>query len=100
MRRGRLAQLAIEGLPPEEHSDSKESQEDNPMDQISGIDKSSSEPQDEFKPRHNPGRHASSVDARRQKMSEGGDPRPVQLREREKSEVEFDLDLFNPEDEG
>jgi hypothetical protein len=70
------------------------------MDQISGTDKLSLEPQEEFKLQHNPGQCALNVDVRRRKMSEGSDLHPVRLREREKSEVEFDLDLFNLRDEG
>jgi hypothetical protein len=76
MRRGRLAQLAVDGLP--EIAFEKETEEQ--------------------KPRRNPGRRASSVEARRRKMSEAGEPKPIQVREKER-EVEFELDLFNPDEE-
>lgn len=80
MRRGRLAQLAVEGLA----EPSTEPNKDTEM--------------EEAKPRRNPGRRATSVEARRRKMSEGGEPKPIQAREKEK-EVDFELDLFNPDDE-
>src|SRR5947207_15909462 len=83
MRRGRLARLALEGLP--EHVEERVAKQDIEME----------EPKI---PRRNPGRRATSVEARRRKMSEGGDPKPVQTREKER-EVDFELDLFNPDEE-
>jgi len=83
MRRGRLAQLAVEGLGPIE-----------PQEEVTKQDTEMEEP----KPRRNPGRRATSVEARRRKMSEGGEPKPVQPREKER-EVEFELDLFNPDED-
>ena len=53
---------------------------------------------EEPKPRLNPGRRATSVEARRRKMSAGGEPKPIQPREKER-EVEFELDLFNPDED-
>ena len=85
MRRGRLAQLAVEGLPTVQPTPPP-------------LDKSPEELPEEIKPRRNPGRRATSVEARRRKMSEGGEPKPVQVSHRER-DVEFELDLFNPEEE-
>jgi Vitamin-D-receptor interacting Mediator subunit 4 len=73
MRRGRLGQLAAQGLPVP-----PQTVEEPPE-----------------RPRRNPRRRASSVEARRRKLSEGGEPRPIQ-RERE---IDFGLDLFKPEEE-
>jgi hypothetical protein len=79
MRRGRLAQLALQGLPePPKEEDRKDTE------------------MEETKPRRNPGRRATSVEARRRKMSEGGDPKPIQAR---KEEMDLALDLWNPEDD-
>lgn len=78
MRRGRLAQLAVQGLP----EPMKEEEQDTEM--------------EETKPRRNPGRRATSVEARRRKMSEGGDPKPIIPR---KEEMDLALDLWNPEDD-
>jgi hypothetical protein len=81
MRRGRLAQLAVEGLgEPTPEADTQDTEMEEP------------------KPRRNPGRRATSVEARRRKMS--GEPKSLQLREKEKEkEVEFELDLFNPDED-
>ena len=82
MRRGRLAQLAVEGLiEPKLEGEPKDAGAEEPK-----------------APRRNPGRRATSVEARRRKMSEGGEPKSIQLREREK-EVDFELDLFQPDEE-
>jgi len=81
MRRGRLAQLAVKGL-------TEPSPKDEPKDTE----------MEEPKPRRNPGRRATSVEARRRKMSEAGEPKPVQPREKEK-EVDLELDLFNPDED-
>ena len=81
MRRGRLAQLAVEGL-------------GEPTPEAEKQDTEMEEP----KPRRNPGRRATSVEARRRKMSEGGEPKPIHPREKER-EVEFELDLFNPDED-
>jgi hypothetical protein len=62
------------------------------------AEKQDTEMEEPRAPRRNPGRRATSVEARRRKMSEGGEPKPVQIREKEK-EVEFELDLFNPDEE-
>jgi hypothetical protein len=78
MRRGRLAQLAVDGLPE--------------------LAPETQEMTEEQKPRRNPGRRASNAEVRRRKMSEAGEPKPIHLREKER-EVEFELDLFNPEEE-
>jgi hypothetical protein len=87
MRRGKLAQLAVEGLPePELAKDTSEKGEQD------------TEMEEQSRPRRNPGRRATSVESRRRKMSEGGDPKPILLREREK-EVDFGLDLFNPDED-
>ncbi len=83
MRRGRLAQLALDGLPV-------------PVEE--GVVKQDTEMEEPKVPRRNPGRRATSVEARRRKMSEGGEPKPVQTRDKER-EVEFELDLFNPDEE-
>lgn len=87
MRRGRLAQLALEGLVMEP--------EPEPIQEVAKQDTEMEEPK---APRRNPGRRATSVEARRRKMSEGGEPKPVQVRDKER-EVEFELDLFNPDEE-
>lgn len=81
MRRGRLAQLAVEGI---DESAPEAGKPDTEM--------------EEPKPRRNPGRRATSVEARRRKMSEGGEPKPIQPRDKER-EVEFELDLFNPDED-
>ena len=86
MRRGRLAQLALEGL----------ILEPEPVEEA--AEKPDTEMEEPKAPRRNPGRRATSVEARRRKMSEGGDPKPVQIREKER-EVDFELDLFNPDEE-
>ena len=96
MRRGRLAQLAVEGLidpppaitaPP---STSNATQE--------------TEPEEQKAPRRNPGRRATSVEARRRKMSAGGEPKPItaaqqQQQLQKKEEMDFELDLFNPDED-
>jgi hypothetical protein len=51
LRRGRLAQLAVEGLPPTDIEVEVE--------------------EEHTAPRRNPGRRAASVEARRRKMSQG-----------------------------
>lgn len=92
MRRGKLAQIAIEGLPELEVGKTSpvKSEQDTEMDETSP---------EKSRPRRNPGRRATSVESRRRKMSEGGDPKPIALREREKTEVDFGLDLFNPDED-
>ena len=86
MRRGKLAQLAAGGLvfEPEKQEQQPQQNKDTEM--------------EEPKPRRNPGRRATSVEARRRKMSEGGEPKPVQPRDKER-EVELELDLFNPDED-
>jgi hypothetical protein len=85
MRRGKLAQIAVEGLPELiKGTPSKSDTQDTEMEETS-------------RPRRNPGRRATSVESRRRKMSEGGDPKPIATRERES--IDFGLDLFNPDDE-
>jgi len=89
MRRGRLAQLALEGLiePPHPPASTatQETQETEPEEQ---------------RPRRNPGRRATSVEARRRKMSEGGEPRPISVaQQQKKEEMDFELDLFNPDED-
>ena len=94
MRRGRLAQLAVEGLidpppPPPESNATQETQETEPEEQ---------------RPRRNPGRRATSVEARRRKMSAGGEPKPItaaqqQQQLQKKEEMDFELDLFNPDED-
>ena len=86
MRRGRLAQLALHGLVMEPEPVQEE------------ATKQDTEMEEPKAPRRNPGRRATSVEARRRKMSEGGEPKPVQVRDKER-EVEFELDLFNPDEE-
>jgi len=86
MRRGRLAQLAVDGLPIQPEPVEEE------------VGKQEIEMEEPRAPRRNPGRRATSVEARRRKMSEGGEPKPVQVRDKER-EVEFELDLFNPDEE-
>ena len=81
MRRGRLAQLAVDGLA-------------EPAPEAEKQDVEIEEP----KLRRNPGRRATSVEARRRKITEGGDPKPIQPRDKER-EVEFELDLFNPDED-
>lgn len=83
MRRGRLAQLAVEGLIEP---------------QVEEEPKLDVEMEESKAPRRNPGRRATSVEARRRKMSEGGEPKPISLREKER-EVDFELDLFQPDEE-
>jgi hypothetical protein len=92
MRRGKLAQIAIEGLPEPEMGKNTpaKSELDTEMDETSP---------EQSRPRRNPGRRATSVESRRRKMSEGGDPKPIALRERDKAEVDFGLDLFNPDED-
>ena len=93
MRRGRLAQLAVDGLiiqpEPVEEEVGKQDTE---------MEKQDIEMEEPRAPRRNPGRRATSVEARRRKMSEGGEPKPVQVRDKER-EVDFELDLFNPDEE-
>lgn len=93
MRRGRLAQLALDGLVME-----PETLEEEVGKQDTEMEKQDMEMEEPKAPRRNPGRRATSVEARRRKMSEGGEPKPVQVREKER-EVEFELDLFNPDEE-
>jgi hypothetical protein len=81
MRRGRLAQLAVDGL---SEPSSTEENKDTEM--------------EEPKPRRNPGRRVTSVEARRRKMSEGSEPKSIQPSQQEK-EVDFELDLFNPDED-
>jgi len=88
MRRGRLAQLAVQGLT-EQSSEDDNMEEDNTKDTETGEQKA---------PRRNPERRATSVEARRRKMSEAGEPKPVQVRDKEK-EIDFGLDLWNPDED-
>jgi len=89
MRRGKLAQLSVEGLPGVPKS-TGESELDTMQDtEMEGT-----------RPRRNPGRRATSVEARRRKMNEGGEPKPIVIHPRRDSkEVDFGLDLFNPDED-
>ena len=82
MRRGRLAQFAVEGLVEQKV---EEERQDMEVEEPKG-------------PRRNPGRRATSLEARRRKMSEAGEPKPITFREKER-DVDFELDLFNPDEE-
>lgn len=86
LRKGRLAQLAVEGLRDEEPLETKEEEMKDDM-----------EVEEHKEPRRNPGRSASSVEARRRKMSQAGEPTPI-LRGSQR-EMDFQLDLFNPDEE-
>lgn len=85
IRRGRLAQLALEGLVDGPAPIEEEKSQETEIEETKG-------------PRRNPGRRATSVDARRRKMSEVGEPKPIREREKER-DMELELDLFNPDEE-
>jgi len=89
MRRGRLAQISLQSLldpiPPAPPSTSNATQETEPE-----------ELKTTMAPRRNPGRRATSVEARRRKMSAGGEPKPVSAK---KEEMDLELELFNPDED-
>ena len=80
--------MAVEGLREDEQR--LETKEEEMKDDM--------EIEEHKEPRRNPGRSASSVEARRRKMSQAGEPTPIHLRGRER-EMDFQLDLFNPDEE-